>query len=470
MPYSTEIPVRRRSPLAPLAWLALALLVAWGLMRLIPAFQSPDENSHLLRADMIAHGQWTLRKDAPDEVGNQGGYVDRHFMAFVLGMQRIAGHDRDPDASAPALMDQASRQGWAHQDMFVNVAGTGYYSPFIYLPHALGLRLARTLDLSMRASYELTRLLVALTALGLIAWAWRILAPNPLTRALVLMPMAVFQILSPTIDGLSIALALLLAALFVAQGLAPKGKPDLAQEWALYACTFLLVTSRTNLAPLLLLPLWLLARHFSGERLLAWLALCAASAGWTLYGLATTADTRLLRAHSTLEIIAFYAVDPSEFVRLVARTLSDPDTGYFYAYSFVGLLGWLDAAIPREAMVTVWCALAMALVATVWSTKYLRRDIGMRSVLLFAGLSSTILIFFALAISWNDYPVEIMGGVQGRYFIVPALLVSVAIGPLGEKVAPMHQKISTALTLAFALGSLYTLAATLSQRYAMWPL
>lgn len=469
MTHSTEIRVHRRNRLALLGWVGLALLLAWGLMRLIPAFQSPDENSHLLRADMIAHGQLTLRKDEPDEVGNQGGYVDRHFMAFVQNMRTIAGHDRDLNASAQGLMDQASREHWAHQDMFVNVAGTGYYSPFIYLPHALGLRMARALDLSMRASYELTRLLVALTALGLIAWAWRILAPNLLVRVLVLMPMAMFQVLSPTIDGLSIALALLLASLFVAQCLAPRGKTDMLQECALYACTFLLVTSRTNLAPLLLLPLWLLARHLSGERLLAWLALCTASAGWTLYGLATTADTRLVRAHSTLEIILLYARDPMGFASLVARTLSHSETSYFYAYSFVGMLGWLDASIPRGAMKAVWCGIALALAATIWSTKYARRDIAARSVLLFAGLSSTVLIFFALAISWNDYPVEIIGGVQGRYFIVPALLMAVAIGSLGDKAAPVHRKISTVLTTAFALGSLYILASTLSERYAMGP-
>lgn len=468
MPSLTETRSRRRSHLVQAGWFALALLIAWCLMRLVPAFQSPDENSHLLRADMIAHGQLALRKDEPDEAGNQGGYVDRNFMAFVLSMHKIAGPDRDPNASPRSLMDQASHQGWAHQDIFVNVAGTGYYSPFIYLPHAVGLRVARTLGLSMRASYELTRLLVALTALGLIAWAWRVFAPNPLARALVLMPMAIFQILAPTIDGLSIALALLLAALFVARSLAPKGQVDVVQECALYACTFLLVTSRTNLAPLLLLPLWLLARHFSAERLLAWLALCAASAGWTLYGLATTADTRLVRAHSTLEIILLYARDPMGFASLVARTLSDSETSYFYAYSFVGMLGWLDASIPRDAMKAVWCGIALALVATVWSTTYARREIAVRSVLLLAGLSSTVLIFFALAISWNDYPVEIISGVQGRYFIAPALLVSVAIGSLGDKVAPVHQKISTVLTTVFALGSLYILATTLSERYAMW--
>ncbi|MES2611780.1 MAG: DUF2142 domain-containing protein [Pseudomonadota bacterium] len=468
MPYRTEIHARRRNRLVPLGWFVLALLLAWGLTRLIPAFQSPDENSHLLRADMIAHGQLTLRKDEPDEVGNQGGYVDRHFMAFVQSMSAISGHDRDPDASARQLMGRASQERWAHQDMFVNAAGTGYYSPFIYLPQALGLRIARTLDLSMRASYELTRMLAALTALGLITWAWRIFAPNPLVRALVLMPMAVFQILSPTIDGLSIALALLLASLFVAQCLSPRRETDFVQECALYACTFLLVTSRTNLAPLLLLPLWLLARSFSGERLLAWLALCTACAGWTLYGLVTTADTRLVRAHSTLEILLLYARDPLGFARLVLHTLADPETGFFYAYSFVGMLGWLDASIPRGAMKTVWCGIALALVATVWATKYVRRDIAARSMLLLTGISSTVLIFLALAISWNDYPVAIISGVQGRYFIVPAVLLAVAVGPMGEKATPLHQKIGAVLTTAFALGSLHMLATTLSDRYAMW--
>jgi uncharacterized membrane protein len=445
----------------------LALLVAWGLMRLVPAFQSPDENVHLLRADMIAHGQWTLRKDEPDEVGNQGGYVDRNFMAFTSRMRTISGTERDYTASAGALMDQASAERWAHKDLFVNAVGTGYYAPLIYLPHALGLRTARALDLSMRASYELTRLLVAATALAMIAWAWRVFTPNLLVRALVLMPMAVFQIISPTIDGLSIAAALLLAALFSARCMAPREQANPLQEYALYACTLLLVTSRVNLAPLLLLPLWLLVRRFSAAHLLAWIALCMACAGWTLYGIATTADARLVRNHATIEILAIYLQDPLGFARLVLDTLLDSDTGYFYAYSFVGMMGWLDAAVTKDAMKAIWCALALALAMTIWSTRYLRRDAAARGLLLIVGLASSAMVFLALAISWNDYPVAIISGIQGRYFIVPALLAATALGPMGQPASPTQRTVAHVLTAALALSSLYILATTLSERYAL---
>lgn len=467
MPIHTESRSHRSPLVAQAAWFALALLVAWGLMRLVPALQSPDENSHLLRADMVAHGQWTLRKDEPDEVGNQGGYVDRNFQVFVQSMRKITGHDRDPNASARELMEQAAQQRWAHQDMFVNAAGTGYYAPFIYLPHALGLRMARALDLSMRASYELTRLAVAATALALIAWAWRLLTPNLLVRALLLMPMAMFQVISPTIDGLSIAAALLLAALFSARCGAPRGEPNLLHEYALYACTFLLVTSRTNLAPLLLLPLWLLVRRFSASHLLAWVALCVACAGWTLYGLASTADNRLVRNHGTLEILAIYLQDPLGFARLVRDTLMDSETGYFYAYSFVGMMGWLDAAVTKDAMQLIWYSLALALAVTIGSTRYLWRDAAARALLLFVGLASSALVFLALAISWNDHPIAIISGVQGRYFIVPALLAATALGPMGQAASRAGRLVAHGLTAVFALGSLYITATTLYERYAL---
>ncbi|CAN7540387.1 DUF2142 domain-containing protein [Acidovorax sp. LjRoot66] len=447
--------------------LLLALVVAWGLMRLVPAFQSPDENVHLLRADMIAHGQWTLRKDEPDEFGNQGGYVDRNFVAFTSRMRAISGTERDYTASASALMAQAAGERWAHKDLFVNAVGTGYYAPFIYLPHALGLRTARALDLSMRASYELTRLLVAATALGLIAWAWRLFTPNLLVRALVLMPMAMFQIISPTIDGLSIASALLLAALFSVRCMAPRSDANPLQEYALYACIFLLVTSRVNLAPLLLLPLWLLVRRFSAAHLLAWIALCAACAGWTLYGIATTADARLVRNHATIEILAIYLQHPLAFMRLVLDTLLDGKTGYFYAYSFVGMMGWLDASITKDAMKAVWYGLAVALAATLGSARWLRRDAAARALLLLVALASCVLVFLALAISWNDYPVAIISGVQGRYFIVPALLGATALGPMGQAASPTHRTVANVLTATFALASLYIMATTLSERYAL---
>lgn len=124
------------------------------MMRLVPAFQSPDEIAHLLRADMISHGQPVLRSKEPGAPGKTGGLVDMHFLQFAHWMQKIVGPHRE-DLSPSWLMDQASLYTWLDEEVFVGAAGTGYCAPFIYAPHALGLKVSREFGLSLRDRYEL---------------------------------------------------------------------------------------------------------------------------------------------------------------------------------------------------------------------------------------------------------------------------------------------------------------------------
>ena len=455
--------------------IGLFLLVfasALVMARLIPAFQSPDEIMHLHRADMIANGQLLLHKPAPDARGHTGGYTDLHLIRFATWMATITGN-RKTDVSPAWLMDEASRHGWAHDRHFVDAVGTAYYLPLIYLPHAAGLAISRQMDWSMRASYDFTRGVVTLTVLALLAWAWQLLPPNLLVRALVLMPMSAFQILSPTIDGLCIAMTLVLGGLAIAQYQAQcQGTTTTPPcRWrfaAIVGFTFVLVTSRTNLLPLLALPLLLLCQRFSAARLAAFVLLCAASLGWTLFVLLTTMDARIQRTHTTLQIVQIYLEDPLYFLGLVGSTLADKDKGYMLIYSFVGVLGWLDTLIPKPAMRGIWAVLAaLALLATVYAGREERQYTPLRAVLAICAVTSTLLAFFAIAVTWNDYPVPVISGVQGRYFIMPALLLALALGPLEKERTPLQQATEFGVTGAMAGYFLLVLAVTLYGRYQL---
>lgn len=468
--FSGRRPIRRG---VYLGIFCLAFFLACALARLIPAFQSPDEVTHLLRADMVGNGQLLLEKPAPDASGYIGGYADRHLAHFGNWMEKITGvGKKKEELSATWLMDQASQHGWANDRQFVNVAGTSYYLPLIYLPHAVGLSVSRHLDWSMRASYDFTRALVTFTVLALLAWAWQLLPANLLVRALVLMPMSAFQILSPTIDGLCIAMTLVLAGLAIAEyqaglrgGSAPPSRWRFA---AILGFTFVLVTSRTHLLPLLALPLLLLCQRFSWARFGGFGLLCGASLGWTLYVLLTTMDGRVERTHSTLQIVQIYLADPLYFLGLAGSTLADPDKGPFLAHSFVGVLGWLDTFIPKPAMQGIWAVLAlMALLATAYAQREERPYTALRAVLTACALSSTLLAFFALAVTWNDYPVAAISGVQGRYFIMSALLFALAIGPLEHERTPLQQAAEFGLGCAVAAYFLLVLAVTLHSRYQL---
>lgn len=451
----------------------LAFFLACTLARLIPAFQSPDEVTHLFRADMIGNGQLLLEKPAPDANGYSGGYTDAHLVYFGRWMMKVVERGKNGPSST-WLMEQASQHGWANDRQFMDVAGTAYYLPLIYLPHAVGLSVSRHLDWSMRASYDFTRAMVTFTVLALLAWAWQLLPANLLVRALVLMPMSAFQILSPTIDGLCIAMTLVLAGLAIAQYQAQcQGSAAPRNRWrfaVIGVLTFVLVTSRTNLLPLLAIPLLLLCQRFSWPRLGGFVLLCAASLGWTLFVLLTTIDGRVPRSHSTLQIVQIYLQDPLYFLGLVGSTLAHPDKGPFLASSFVGVLGWLDTFIPKPAMRGIWAVLVlMTLLAAAYAQREERPYTALRAVLTACAVSSTLLAFFAIAVTWNDYPVAAISGVQGRYFIMPALLFALAIGPLEHGRTPLQQATEFGLGGAVAAYFLLVLAVTLHNRYQLAP-
>lgn len=473
-PASGGHPVRRSRLLATrFTWFAAAFVVACLVMQMIPAFQSPDETLHLLRADMIAHGQPVLVREEPDSPGSTGGQVDGRFLQFALWAQKLIGPQRDRSIQPEAFMREADKHDWLDQEAFVHAAGTGYYAPLIYAPHALGLKLSRALDATLGHSYKMTRILVTLVVFGVAFWAWQIWRPSLPVLALLLMPMTLFQVVSPTIDGLCFALALLVLSLFLLQWHAP-GRVTPWHRGAFCLAIFMLVTSRTNLLPLLLLPWLLAARHRAWRQVPAAIALVAASVGWTLYGLLTTYDDRVQRAFTSSQIIGFYLQDPLQLLGLVGKTLAHPDQGYLILYTFIGHLGWADAPIPRYAMLAIVGGLALAAALSVGGTRFERRDALLRGALVCMGLGSALLAFAALAVTWNPYPTDLIRGIHGRYFIIPAMFAAAALGSVKagpeDPAAPARAAPwAHGFTLAYAAFCLFALVVTLQDRYGMDP-
>eukprot|EP01041_Mallomonas_annulata_P024001 gene24001-44636_t len=100
----------------------LVVVVATAITRLIPPVQSPDENVHLMRADMISHGQWLLEPGTANK-GREGGLVDSNLIVFIESMMGISGNGASKEKT-PALVNDLKQKKWAHQQTFANAAGT----------------------------------------------------------------------------------------------------------------------------------------------------------------------------------------------------------------------------------------------------------------------------------------------------------------------------------------------------------
>jgi uncharacterized membrane protein len=292
--------------------------------------------------------------------------------------------------------------------------------------------------------------------------------PNLLSLMLLTTPMALFQFSSPTIDGLCAAMAILVIGLWLQISASEhflRNQKVMRREIALYALVLILCAARTNLLPTLLIPLSLAIARPSRQRIWTVALLFLLTLSWIAFGVSTTYDSRVVREISTIQILFNYLQKPGEFFELVGRTISDLETRRFYRHSFFGILGWLDTPISRQA-VRIFSAAVVISALTLLVTTQWRFAWKKRGILFLMGLSGALLIFFALAVSWTNYPAERVSGIQGRYFLIPALFCAAAIGrlqPEGKITKPIEF-----ITLGFfVLYSLYILTTTLAAQYRM---
>ena len=459
---------------------ASALLVAFGVSFLVPPMESPDEDAHIGRAYLISKGRWLLQP-VPDEPallapggdvagqldrarllgGRAGGMVDAALTRFAEINLTLA-HDAGRRLTAAEEAELRDLR-WGGGERYVFMAGTGYYLPAIYLPQALGLLTGRVLHFGVARSYQLARACTLLACVALLAVAFRMVAPNPLVVAILLLPMNVFQLVSPTLDGLAAALALLTVAFF-AKALAAEPDRYRPYAWGLAGCLLLLVGSRAHLLPLLALPFYVSWRRRSRGDFYVGCLIAIAAIGWTLFVLQTSSDPRLVRTHGTAELLQYYLAHPLAYLRVVAASLSYSEMIEFYQQSFIGILGWLDARLPAYAYPTLSSGLALCALASV-CVSTLRRDWPVRVLLAALALASAAFIFLALLVTWTPHPATVVYGVQGRYFVIPALLLAFALSGFACTASAPARWMGRGLLAVFASVSLYALTGTLLTRF-----
>jgi hypothetical protein len=447
----------------------MALLLLQGLGRLVPPLQSPDELSHMVRIASLTEGQW---KPVTPAGFNTGGNFDVALAALSRTYVPLI-RERDPDVPQ-AYRDSARTQGWLHQSAFGEAPGSAVYLPVVYAPAAAGLALGRSLGWSVLESYHLARLasqLACAALVGLAVWIW---APPLLAWTVLLLPMSLFQLVSPVVDGPAHALTLFVLSLFMR--LWSEGPPR-SRGWAWVWCAALvvLVTSRMHLAPLLLLPLALLWQHRSARWAGLWLVCVVATGAWVAWVLGSVVDHRVQRDLSTGQVLLYYLMHPMEAWEVFERTVTEESRLGFLYDSFIGNLGWLDTRLADAAYVDLGWALMAAAVLSLPFRPAGIRTLWARLLLVFGAVASVLLAFALMLLTWSPFPTQMIEGVQGRYFIAPALMVAYGLGrferpaSVGTSAQPRWTMASNALAVAsFGALSLFYLWPTLMARYPEW--
>ena len=435
-------------------------LVCFLLSIILPPLQSPDESSHLERIYLLGKGQLML--ETP-EGHSSGGMIDSGLRSYIRAFSSINGKP-DQKVSRDQL-DEASNLRWTGTKEFDTPTGTGYYFPIIYLPQTVGLALGEALDWTVDASYKAARFFALLSSSLILALAFIIYRPPIIAVAFLVLPMSLFQFSSATIDGVSTAIFILAISCF-SRITIEKQKSGRYLSYVLICCVLIVTSSRAHAMPLFAL---VFASYFytRDKRILVASLLCLTFVlTWLIFSIKLTTNLTFQGAPSASTIAAYYIQDPLALTRVLYRTLNDQTLQTFYLQSFVGILGWLDSKLSIAEYDLIYVLIAAILLLSIITGRGKSTPIY-RSLLIICSIGSIILTFVALLIQWNSlqHPAEVIQGVQGRYLLIPALLLAYSIGSDQKKKYNLVHYINIGILITLFIFSAYVTGSLLISRY-----
>lgn len=406
------------------ALLVLVVLISyWMVASVKPPFSSPDEPNHLARAQAFANGDLVLRDVQP--AGNSGGEISEGLNNSIREFGKMLhSHDKEKTADYISILKQTGTGGGRLDHVMANVA---FYLPVVYLPQAIGLKVGELLGLSFYDSYQLANFATFAVVLMIIMMAAKIYPiPAPALLMLIL-PTSLFQIMSPTIDGISFAIAVFAMSNYMRLRYSNDDKKGL--YLILLSLSIIVVAgSRANLLPMVALPAWLYLKDRKKEYLICFALITAITLAWTAFNLVNVHDSLTARhpGYSNSELVVYYIKHPIEMASIIYGTLTDFVYFHMFYTSMIGVLAWLDAPI-LDIFMDIFCSGIFIYFVT---HIYLSRKsitIDDRLFLITISLITAALVFCAILAQWSPFPTDRVTGVQGRYFTIPFIILAYAM-------------------------------------------
>lgn len=434
----------RRHRGGPVAvFLLLSLLFGPIVIALNPPMRGPDEAAHFLRAYGLARGEIIPRDE---QEGRVGIWLPADIHA---GLQFFddARYRKQRGTAAELRAEYAGRQAAdeigaaARPRVFVPYQGTESYVPTAYVPEVLAALIGRALDLGFVPLVYLMRAAAFLATTAIVAYA---IALTPwLKWAFLLIGMLPAAFYGRTVigaDGATVALTLLTSALALRAlkwgGAARRGeravwmtlcvlsKPPQLVFLALEALPLLRTKPEPGrwrtaalvvLPGLVLSPLWILAT--AGEM-----------AAWRVIEGTGLPPEQFDPVWKML----FLFDNPLHFPRVMAASFATH--GGELWWQLIGVLGWLDTRL----LAWVYPVLTALLVITAVETFNLPARTRWRVLAVLSAIIAAYVIgvYLILFLTWTPTAVDIVWGVQGRYFLVVLPAAAAIIALAVQRLAP----------------------------------
>jgi uncharacterized membrane protein len=426
---------------------------------LIPPFQSPDEFEHIKRAYLLTTGDIVLKTQGAE---SSGGQINTGLLEYL---KQYEPYPFQPDQKITKDFTKAAEQiQWSQTTAFSPVYAFASYFPGLYLPQAMGLWIGKYFNLSVANSYYLAKALVILSSCTLLIVSCLLFRPSAFVIAILFMPMSLYQLASPSLDGIATATFIFILSIFFYTVIHQKN----SNGWLaipMGISVFLLTASRAHSLPILLLLYYSFYITKNKKFLFAGIVATCLTTLWLYISIKTTVDRRVINTVLPAEILHFYANNVLSFFQVFIATITNVPYMAFYARSAIGNLGWADWPQSQFSAITYYClgALLIMIAALSTSIRELKKIKWIRITLVGCAIASIFIVFFALLITWTTHPAKLIEGVQGRYFHFPLLFIAYAITSLNRSPVTTKELVANgllALYIAFTFAITYSVLHT----------
>lgn len=405
--------------------IAFSMIFILGLIYslVLPQFSVPDEWSHYLTA--YSQSSVLLHKKAFDEHGNVILYEDGSIY-FV--------REHSPTRSTYAIEYQELKgQQLVSYKGDTITRGPLKLATFAYVPQTFGMTLARLMHLNSTQVAFVGRIFALLFYAFLISQGIK-LAPEFAKRILLvvsLLPMVMQQVCSYNYDSILFGICFFSIAYLL--NLIHRDEKINKKDFIILAlCATVIASIKFIYLPVFGLGLLIPKERFRIKRgkeltILGILCICAfAFIGVTLFNkrfwdLHPT-NPGLPNEYMTYSISYLFTHVKDELV-LLSRTVQNYTADYI-SQMISSPLGWVEISMPATQLMGFGCMLALSCMGTEKDKKYSLIE-NLWLVVLFTGVAFTVLI--ALQTSYTPTFLDMVYGVQGRYFlpILPLLMIAV---------------------------------------------
>ena len=457
------------------AFVVFALCFGIFFVFLTPPLQTPDENSHFLRAYQVSDFNFIGQPFEKDGNKHYGAEIPVSVNTAIPGlMGNVAGQAQN-EFDTSTLKQYIGQPLDRDNKEYTIIEAAGIYSPVIYIPQATGINIGKVFNASPLALIWMGRIVNLLVWITAIFFAIKFFALEKwVLVVLALNPVALFMAASLSPDVINIGFGFLFVSLIINTF---KTKTVLTKKYLALLLVVLAVLSLSKPVNLLfaLLLFAIPVQQFKNKT--KYISYCLGgillAAGLFVVWNAQIKDILDAAVYSqsggrnvsVSNQLHYILGAPFEYLRTIISNfiLVYPGTyGDAVLTTYFGVFGWLDTALPLWVIMVYLLLLFTTLLYQIGRgiTPMLYQKAIFIGVLILASVGTiTAMYFNATAVGS-----PIISGVQGRYFI-PFMIMAVVIFTARKKILYLSKPAIATVCISVLIGILLMTTYELASRY-----